>query len=82
MPRSAGTIAAARLTLYDQNGAVLADEGFYCSTMDGTGLFPVHPGARNASGVAQTYYLQVRTAASSSTHANAFFDYRLQLTIR
>jgi cysteine-rich repeat protein len=78
----AGLHIDARLTLYDQNGAVLADDGFYCATIDGTGLFPSHPGARNASGVAQTYYLQVRTDASSPSYPNAFFNYRLQLTIR
>jgi len=73
-----------RLTLYNPAGTQIVDDddagrGF-CSMIDGTGVTPLHAGAKNLPG--GTYYLQVRASSFSQSGVNGQFDYRLAITVR
>jgi hypothetical protein len=48
--------------------------------IDGTGVTPLHAGAKNLPG--GTYYLQVRASSFSQSGVNGQFDYRLAITVR
>ncbi len=74
-----------RLTLFDQNGNQLVeddDEGRgFCSIIDGTGLAPIDPLARNATATPQTYYIMVRRSTFAAGGEQTFL-YRLQVQLR
>src|ERR1041385_5670670 len=46
------------LRLLDPSGAVLETSSGACARIDGTGVLPPSPAARNPAGVTQTYYLE------------------------
>jgi cysteine-rich repeat protein len=52
----------------------------FCSLIDGTGSAPMNAGARNTSGVAQTWFLAARASIPSGSGSS--FTYRLAVTIR
>ena len=73
---------APRLRLLDPGGAVLGTSTGPCARIDGTGVLPPSPAARNPSGVTQTYYVEVSTEVRSPGDPHGHFAYRLQVTTR